>query len=151
MAIKKWYSGYNYFGESIYNPFEILLFFSNNSEFRNYWWSTGNPSFFIEKLKEENYFLPDLQTIEVQEEVLDFFDVGHIDLVALLWQTGYLTFTGKDYFMGTVTYSLRVSYLGIQNSINAMFFDYLTKLRHGYTSGKIRVVKALMERNFKIF
>lgn len=150
-AIKKWYNGYNYFGESVYNPFDILLFFSNKGEFRNYWWGTGNPSFFIEKLQEGNYFLPNLENIEVTEEVLDTFDVNQIDLVALLWQTGYLTFSGKNNFMGTVTYSMKVPNLEIQNSLNALFFDYLTKLQHGYTSGKIRVVKALMKRDFQVF
>lgn len=35
--VKKWYNGYYYFGEPVYNPFDILLFFPNACEYKNYW------------------------------------------------------------------------------------------------------------------
>lgn len=126
--VKKWYNGYNYFGEPVYNPFDILLFLSNNCEFSNYWWETGNPAFLIEKLKEGDYFLPELENIEVGKETLNTFDVEHIDLVALLWQTGYLTFEKKNKFLNDVTYQMKVPNLEVQKSLNALFYDYLTNL-----------------------
>jgi len=89
------FRGYNYFGEKLYNPFDILLFIFNGLEFRNYWWNTGGPSFLIEKLKEENYYIPDIKQTIISEEALNAFDVEYIDLLALLWQTGYLTFEDK--------------------------------------------------------
>ena len=49
----------------------------------------------IEKLKTSNYNIPQLESIIVSKETLNSFDVEHIDLVALLWQTGYLTFDKK--------------------------------------------------------
>ena len=76
--VKRWYNGYNYFGEKLYNPFDILLFVSKNYEFRNYWWGTGNPKFLIDKLKEENYYIPELENSIISEETLDAFDVDYI-------------------------------------------------------------------------
>ncbi len=63
--VKKWYNGYSYLGKPLYNPFDILLFLSKNHDFRNYWWQTGNPSFLIEKLKEENYYIPELENGDI--------------------------------------------------------------------------------------
>jgi len=34
--IKTWYNGYNWFGEPVYNPFDMLLLFANKM-FRPYW------------------------------------------------------------------------------------------------------------------
>jgi len=34
--IKKWYNGYKFLGEGVYNPFDILLFIAKGFEYRNY-------------------------------------------------------------------------------------------------------------------
>lgn len=149
--VKKWYNGYNYFGEPIYNPFDILLFFSKGNEFRNYWWQSGNPNFLIEKLKEGDYFLPELENIEVSEETLNAFDVENIDLVALLWQTGYLTFAGKTNITGITTYKLCVPNFEIQNSLNTLFFNYFTNIKYSNTSNKINTARALLNKDIESF
>jgi hypothetical protein len=129
--VKRWYNGYNYFGEKVYNPFDILLFIANGHEFRNYWWSTGNPLFLIEKLKEENYYIPDMENAIISEEGLDALDAEYIDMLALLWQTGYLTFKEKitDRF-GKIKYRLCIPNLEIQFSWHELLIDYLTRQRH---------------------
>jgi len=122
--VKKWYNGYNYSGEKVYNPYDILLFIANGCEFRNYWWQTGNPSFLIEKLKEEDYYLPDLENAVISEDGLDTFDVEYIDVLALLWQTGYLTFKARKVDdIGAVSYVLTVPNLEIQISLNYLFIE----------------------------
>jgi hypothetical protein len=126
--VKRWYNGYSYFGEPIYNPFDILLFFANGCEFRNYWWETGNPSFLIETLKKNHRHIPELANIEVSEEILNAFDIENIDIAALLWQTGYLTFKEKLIVADRVNYVLKVPNLEVQNSLNYLFFGYLTNL-----------------------
>ena len=126
--VRKWYNGYNYFGKSLYNPFDILLFISNNFTFRNYWWETGNPSFLIDKLKEKDYYIPEIENATITDETLNAFDVEYIDIIALLWQTGYLTFKKKitDKF-GRVKYTIKIPNLEIQFSLNELFINYLTK------------------------
>ena len=124
--VKEWYNGYNYFGDKVYNPFDILLFISNKFEFRNYWWNTGNPSFLIDMLKTQNYYIPELENFTANEEILNTFDVERIELVALLWQTGYLTITKKSSTLFGIKYLLNTPNREIQTSLNSLFITYLT-------------------------
>ena len=127
--LKEWYNGYNYFGEPVYNPFDILLFLAKNKEYRPYWWSTGNPTFLIELLKAQPRYLPDLENCIVDDFVLDTFDVDYIDIAALLWQTGYLTFEEKFIRRDRPFYRLRVPNKEVQMCLNELFIDYLTNQR----------------------
>lgn len=141
--VKKWYNGYNYFGPSLYNPFDILLFISNSCEFRSYWWETGNPAFLIEKLKEQKFYVPDLDNLMVEEKTLNTFDVDKIDLIALLWQTGYLTFAEKINTAGRIYYRMRIPNIEIQGSLNELFLQYLSDL-NGMSAGKeIQAIDAI--------
>jgi hypothetical protein len=128
--LKQWYNGYDYLGgeeNKVYNPYDILLFIDNGCEYKNYWWGTGNPSFLIEKLQEQNYYIPKLENIIVSEEILDSFDIEHIDLIALLWQTGYLTFANKvQTYDESYDYHLKVPNREIQKSLNMLFLNFLT-------------------------
>jgi len=94
--LKEWYNGYNYTGENVYNPFDILLFISKGKEYRNYWFETGTPTFLVKLFQKNNYFLPDLEEIEVGEELLSSFEIEKIEPTTLLFQSGYLTI--KDYY-----------------------------------------------------
>lgn len=125
--LKDWYNGYYYFGDKVYNPFDILLFIANGAtDFNNYWWSTGNPSFLIKLLETKPYYLPNLTHYEVDNTVLDSFDVDHIEFIALLWQTGYLTIKDKKSSPFGTVYRLIIPNREIQTSLNALFINYLT-------------------------
>ena len=139
--VRKWYNGYYYFGDKVYNPFDILLFISKGHEFRNYWWSTGNPSFLVRLLKEKDFYLPDIENYEATDEILDSFDVDTIELPALLWQTGYLTIVKKYRERNRIKYQLGIPNLEIQFSLNEFFIDALTTQR----TEKIRIQDRLYE------
>lgn len=124
--VKEWYNGYNYLGEKVYNPFDILLFIDKGFEYRNYWWSTGNPSFLVDLLYKKDYSLPDLENYVATDAMLDSFDVDSIELEPLLWQTGYLTIKEKYIHRGLVKYRMEVPNLEIQHSLNDFFIDVLT-------------------------
>jgi len=143
--LKEWYNGYNYFGEPVYNPYDILLFMAKGKEYRPYWWSTGNPSFLIDLLKEQRRYLPDLENYTADDIILDTFDVDHIDLVALLWQTGYLTFAGKQQSIDGIEYRMKVPNREIQISLNNLFMQYLTDLSHDLRPKKKGLYKALCQ------
>jgi hypothetical protein len=90
--VRRWYNGYSWTGpDSVYNPYDILLFLDKGKVFRNYWFETGNPTFLMELFKKNQYYLPDLEKIQVTEDVLDSFDVETIIPITLLFQSGYLT------------------------------------------------------------
>lgn len=125
--LKAWYNGYYYLGETLYNPFDILLFISKGAEdFENYWWSTGNPSFLMQLLKEKNWSIPEIENYTASSTMLDSFDVEQIDLVTLLWQTGYLTIKEKYQEVFGISYRLGIPNREIQISLNRLFITYLT-------------------------
>jgi len=144
--LQEWYNGYNYFGELVYNPFDILLFLANAKEYRPYWWSTGNPSFLIDILAEQRYYLPELENVIADDILLDTFDVDHIDIVALLWQTGYLTFADKEQSIDGVEYRLKIPNREIQISLNNLFVQYLTDMVHDLRPGKKDIYQALKDQ-----
>ncbi len=146
--VKQWYNGYNYFGEPIYNPFDILLFLSENGKFSNYWWETGNPKFLIDILKKNKYYLPDLENIVVTKETLSAFDVEQIDIVALLWQTGYLTFDTEVGDESFLLYKMKIPNLEIQKSLNALFFDYLSNMSTQKTTHQLKIHNILKSKDF---
>jgi phosphoserine phosphatase len=97
--VRHWYNGYLWGGrETVYNPFSVLNLFQK-SEFANYWFATGTPTFLVKKLREK--FTYDLGEVELSEPQLGNFRVENIDEMALLFQTGYLTIKGRD--AGTYT------------------------------------------------
>ncbi len=139
--VKKWYNGYYYLGDKVYNPFDILLFIKKDFSFRNYWWETGNPSFLIDLLKTQNYYIPELENFTTNEEILNTFDVDKIELVALLWQTGYLTITEKIEDIFGIEYKLGIPNKEISISLNNLFINYLTTQQ----TEKLKYQKSLLE------
>jgi hypothetical protein len=47
--IRAWYNGYNWTGEAVYNPFDVLLLFQER-QFRPWWFETATPTFLIDLL-----------------------------------------------------------------------------------------------------
>ncbi len=123
--LKRWYNGYNFLGEGVYNPFDILLFFSKNRLYRHYWFETGSPAFLIELLKEQKYYLPSLENIYMSETDLSSFDVDDIKIETLLFQTGYLTIKEVKTRFNQETFKLGYPNLEVRTALNERIFRYL--------------------------
>jgi hypothetical protein len=65
--VREWYNGYNFLGEKVYNPFDILLYLRNR-EFDNYWYKTGNTNFLIKLIKEREYNVSELENKIVKKK-----------------------------------------------------------------------------------
>ncbi|PWR73326.1 ATP-binding protein [Methanospirillum stamsii] len=90
--VREWYDGYSWTGESVYNPFDILLYFDSGL-FKPYWFETGTPSFLI-SLWQANPRVPaEYEGLIASDDLLGSFDPDHIRLETLLFQAGYLTIT----------------------------------------------------------
>jgi len=123
--LKQWYNGYNFLGETVYNPYNILLFFNNHAEYRNYWFETGSPSFLLKVLMNNNYYLPDLDNISLSEIDLSSFDVNDIKVEMLLFQTGYLTLKHVEVIFNQRIYHLTYPNLEVRSALNNAIFKYL--------------------------
>ncbi|NVZ08928.1 ATP-binding protein [Allochromatium humboldtianum] len=166
--LRRWYNGYGFLGDPVYNPFDILLFISKGRTYRNYWFETGSPSFLIKLFQRRRYFLPDLEAVETSEEILDSFDIERIDPVTLLFQTGYLTIDQVEQRFGQLLFRLRIPNqevrLALMNHLVDAWTDRLPSERmpwqlaihepliHGDVAGLIAAIKRLFAgipwRNF---
>ncbi|MDD2741352.1 MAG: ATP-binding protein [Rhodocyclaceae bacterium] len=116
--IRSWYNGYNWGGEAVYNPFDLLLLFSKRA-FRPYWFETGTPTFLVDLMIQRQTFTPDLSRQHSSLELLSAFDVDHIEAAALLFQTGYTTIHAvEEYLPGQQVYTLGYPNKEVQTSLN---------------------------------
>jgi hypothetical protein len=123
--VRAWYNGYNWTGEAVYNPFDLLLLFRERS-FRPWWFETGSPSFLIETLTQRQTWLPQLGQLETDAALLLAFDVGQMSTEALLWQTGYLTIDEEEFLSGTYFYRLRYPNQEVYQSLNGALLEAWT-------------------------
>lgn len=134
--LQAWYNGYNFLGETVYNPYDILLYL-DSGVFKNYWFETATPSFLLKLLREKKYYLPQLEHLEVTEEMLGSFDVEQISPETLLFQTGYLTITGiDDTLPGERIFALGYPNLEVKTSLNKHLLNDL--LDHSVQKTKIQ-------------
>jgi hypothetical protein len=127
--VRHWYNGYNWTGsETVYNPYDILLFIGKGQVFRNYWFETGSPTFLVKLFQTNRYFLPNLEHLEVTEEILESFEVERINPVTLLFQSGYLTiertFTRRQRYM----FALKIPNLEVRLALNDQFINAYTEI-----------------------
>jgi len=120
--VKQWYNGYAWLGESVYNPFDILLLFDKKM-FKPYWFETGTPTFLIKLLQKKKYFIPEIENLEVGEEILSNLDVDNIRVENLLFQAGYLTI--KEFKEKYGIYTLSYPNLEVRKSFNSYFLTYI--------------------------
>ncbi|MCB1106609.1 MAG: AAA family ATPase [Chlamydiia bacterium] len=143
--IRTWYNGYRFsHGETcVYNPFSTLNYL-DEQEAKTYWYSSGTPSFLIDQVKKHPESMVSLDgTTATQEKLMDISSFDHIDVEALMYQTGYFTIKGynpisKRYQLGLPNEEVRSAFINslVQN------FAPITNLRSSRES-----VKALEEHH----
>ncbi|AJF07541.1 ATP-binding protein [Geoalkalibacter subterraneus] len=124
--VRQWYNGYNFLGEAVYNPYDILLFLKNGRQFKNYWFSTGTPSFLIKMIHQNSYYVPKLDNLMVSEGLIDSYDIENIQLEPIMFQTGYLTIKEQTQVGAITMYQLCFPNLETRYSFNEHILSYLT-------------------------
>jgi hypothetical protein len=147
--IKKWYNGYSWLGEPAYNPFDILLFL-DTKDFRPYWFETGTPTFLMKLLVEKKYFIPDLEKLEVGEELIDSFEIESIRPETLLFQTGYLTIDKTERILGRKRiYRLAYPNLKVKSTFSDYLLTYFVEDIQTKTRNEIRMARILEAGNIE--
>jgi hypothetical protein len=157
--MKEWYDGFSWDGENfLYNPFSTLRLFSS-SQFSNYWFATGTPTFLVKLLN--NALEYKLENIKVRPNVFDSFDLQKLDYISILLQTGYLSIKGKSVTEGEIDYYL-VSYSNkeVKESFNEMllggYLDYtasatgvsIYEIRTAFQQNDLDSVKMIIQTMF---
>jgi hypothetical protein len=146
-TIRAWYNGYNWLGEPVYNPFDMLLLFKNRL-FRSWWFETGSPTFLIDLLLERRFFTPDLTRIQTSEDLLSSFDVQAIATEALLFQTGYLTITQAENLAENWFYTLGYPNKEVTQALNSSLLNALTKSGNAVPVQRHRLLTLLLANDF---
>jgi Predicted AAA-ATPase/PD-(D/E)XK nuclease superfamily len=144
--IRRWYNGYNWCGDSVYNPFDALLLFQKR-EFKPYWFETATPTFLIELLRNREVFTPDLSKVQSDSELLSQFDVDYIGTEALLFQAGYLTIERVEHRIDKkILYWLTYPNLEVRCSLNDALLKTLGVARPVSLKSS-SVILACLEKN----
>jgi Predicted AAA-ATPase/PD-(D/E)XK nuclease superfamily len=130
--MKIWYNGYSWDGKTrVYNPFGTLNFLSDQ-EFKNYWFSTGSPRFLIQQMRKQ--VLYNVENSIVNNIILDKYDIDNLELIPLLFQTGYLTVKEMDSMTGDMV--LDYPNKEVRESMYSFLLDDLAKNPHRMHTGR---------------
>ena len=137
--IQEWYNGYNWLGEGVYNPYDVLKLFDTR-EFDNYWFETGTPTFLIDLLFQRKVSSIKLDSMLSSSAMLSNFDVNHITHEALLFQSGYLTIHEVKKVGSQTYYRLGYPNKEVYQSLNESLLSQL-----------VQDQSAQVEQGFKLF
>ncbi|MEN9866488.1 MAG: hypothetical protein RL748_2078 [Pseudomonadota bacterium] len=142
--IRIWYNGYNWRGEAVYNPFDLLLLFDTR-EFHPWWFATGTPNFLIKLMRQRQFFTPKLAQLRTGAELISTFDVDNIAPEALLFQAGYLTIHHcEQSAAGNWRYTLGYPNREVEVSLNSALLASYTPADGGSTENAIRLEECLL-------
>jgi len=101
--LKRTYDGYHFNneGEGVYNPFSLLNALKKR-QFDSYWFSTGTPTFLVNRLIKIGFDVNQFtdRSLYASKSELADYRADNPDPVPLLYQTGYLTIIGYDTRLG---------------------------------------------------
>ena len=128
--IKEYYDGFSFDGVTrVYNPFSVLNFF-DKSDFSNYWYMSGSPSFLLNYLQNHRIKNPDkYEEITVPKKFADKREIESASVESFLFQAGYLTIKKKllnEFVLGYPNEEVR-------SSLADMYLDDVYHIE-GYTT-----------------
>ena len=91
--LKQWYNGYRFSlhnPERVYNPISILNALDEEN-ILNYWFATGTPTYLVNLLKNKTNVILNLDNMEVSPAFISVYDLEHLPLETVFYQSGYLT------------------------------------------------------------
>lgn len=105
--LKDFYDGYHFSGSliDIYNPYSLLSCL-DVCRFTDKWFQTGSSLYLLDRLKENNFDLWQLEGVSTNESTLLGIDASMRDSITLLYQSGYLTIKEFDSTSGYYTLGL---------------------------------------------
>ena len=131
------YNGFSWDGKNtVYNPFGTLSFLLHK-DFRNFWFSTGTPTFLVQLMEQQTKF--EFDNISTNILRIEKYDLENLDITAILFQTGYLTIKQRNYRNGEIV--LDYPNIEIKESLYAFMLDAIKRRRNN--SAAQEVVKEL--------
>ena len=152
--IKSWYDGYRFHAkaETVYNPVSLAQFFINGSEFSNYWFSTGTPSFLMEVARKTDFNFERTLNEPVMGVAFNAFEIDRIDPLTLLLQTGYLTIKSSFVELGETQYYLDFPNREVKGAFETyLISDYAAMPQETVGANVFKMVKAIKAEDIHLF
>ena len=150
--IKEWYNGYRFEekARTVYNPVSLAQFFENSGKFNNYWFSTGTPSFLMELTKQKDFNFEAALKEAVPQVAFNAFEIGNIDPLTLLLQTGYITIKGTEERFGQTWYFLDFPNREVAGAFSAYILNsYAGKSQTASVQFTAEIATALLNKDLK--
>ena len=141
--MKVWYNGFSWDGvQKVYNPFGTLNFF-DEKQFSNYWFSTGTPTMLLKQMQKQGVY--DVENTEINGIVLERYDLDNLEIIPLLFQTGYLTIKKLD----KMTNDMVLDYPNkeVRQSMYRFLVDGFSETKGGTADNLIRNLTAAFQAN----
>ncbi|MEO1942164.1 MAG: AAA family ATPase [Campylobacterales bacterium] len=157
--LKYWYYGYNFLGDFVFNPIDIISFIKNNYLFKPYWYMRISNEFFYRVLREQQFFLPEIEQMQAPEKIFNSFNLDYFMSESLAFHTGLITIESmKDTSFGTI-FSFRPPNKMVQINLNddlirfitnkSSFFHFKKELYISFKAGDInkfrKTIRAIFE------
>lgn len=149
--MRHWYNGFCFApnAENVYNPFSTLNLFYHQ-RFANYWFESGTPTFLIKLIHRQNYDVEQLNELELGELGFSTYDLEHLAIVPLLFQTGYLTI--KDYNPERQRYRLDYPNYEVESAFFVYLLDAFSYTQQGFSEAYLdQLLDTLQQQNLDRF
>lgn len=132
VRLKDYYDGFSFDGRTrLYNPFSILQCL-NKGELRNYWYTSGSPTFIVKYMKAHQISDPEeYRHIEVSSDFADTHEIEYSTPESFLYQSGYLTIEKSEGDTLTLDYPNEE----VRKSLVRMYLDEIYHVRRYITLG----------------
>ena len=119
-----------------------------NKRFQNYWYETGTPTFLLNLIKSQDYPIPEVEKLELDESSFSTYEIENLRIEALLFQTGYLTIAGHDEYFYTLDYPNQE----VKSSFMKNLYDLFTEIKSLRTKNSFKLLaKYLKEEKSEEF
>lgn len=137
--VRKWYNGYKFGEERVYNPWSIINYASDR-KLKSYWINTSSNDLIKELLKNKSKEIQeDLEELflgkEIEKTIIDaivFYDLNKLSTIwSLFFFSGYLTYEEEieSEITGDITYSLRIPNEEVRSFFRGTFLEYSSEGR----------------------
>lgn len=151
--VKNWYNGYRFSDEDIkvYNPVSVMNLFQT-MKFKNYWFETGTPTFLVNLIRDRQYDLEHLPADYIDETAFSTYEIENLEILPLLFQTGYLTIAECRKEFGTMMFRLDYPNFEVRESFNRRLANTFSGIETQSTSAHAyKLAKALQENDINSF
>ncbi len=154
--IRRWYNGYRFSKQDlkVYNPWSTLSLFRTRN-FQEHWYTTGIPKMLVDVINRDpediaRFNPSDLEQLsDCELSEIEAYDIETLQLIPLMFQTGFLTI--KAYSESRGTYTLGYPNWEVRKAFTAMVIQARLRIPNYKTPNSlaIDIREAIQEKNFQ--